>query len=964
MKIRILTLFHILLLLNISSSQADEPLLIIDPHGHSSIIRDLMFTPNGKTLISVAEDKSIRIWDVESGELLKTLRHQIGKGYEGAIHAAALSPNGKTLAIGGWPYGDGDYGIPVYLFNLETGEIFQLLKGHPDVIADLEFSSNGQWLASTSDTTVRFWNMAKPGEEPRLVLESESGFFDTAFSADGTQLASSHLDGSVLLWDIAENLTQAKNTGAQYRSIPTKQMKGHQTIASCVAYSPDGKFIVSGDFDGQYLLWEAKSGTLHHAFPPMDTADAAIFTPDSRSVIVSNGNKAEVYSVPDGRKFLSFDKHVNPVDSNAFSNSITALSMYGNGIVASAGGDEYEIYIWNIADAAIKTHIVGQGKRVEAVAFGEERRIAFGNSPGGIGKNGALERVFDCDEMSLQQRISSGTDFISSITRYQELELQYKFGKWYELKVKGGGTIVNRPSDGWVRSYTFTPSGDVVVGSSQALKLHRADGSVIHRFVGHTGEIWGVSISRDGKILASASDDQTIKLWNLATGENLATLFIARDREWVCWTPQGYYAASAGGEKYIGWQLNQGIEKAATFYPLSVFRQRFYAPQLVKRTIALGDFERAFAEMDLQKTAVTQILPPTVHWIEPELLSSESAEPTMRIQAEILSESDVHSIKVLVNGRAQSVERGLLMKKEELPRAGLIVDRNISLVPGQNLITIFAANVNAGAVSDERIVFYHPTKLENSKSTLYLLSIGISTYQLDDLELAYADDDARAISRIFRSQQGRLYDEVQVSELYDREATQANILHALGALKNQTRQQDVVALFIAAHGANSEGRYYLLPGDGNPDALEQSGVNWSHFAEILGDLPARVLLFLDTCHSGQLGVNASAYVSKVDNTEALRQLSSDEYGVVIMAASTGREFSLEHPDWQHGAFTQALIEGLEQGLADYSQDGTISLRELDLYLAERVEALTFGQQHPTTQKPSTISRFPIVQIPK
>jgi hypothetical protein len=71
---------------------------------------------------------------------------------------------------------------------------------------------------------------------------------------------------------------------------------------------------------------------------------------------------------------------------------------------------------------------------------------------------------------------------------------------------------------------------------------------------------------------------------------------------------------------------------------------------------------------------------------------------------------------------------------------------------------------------------------------------------------------------------------------------------------------------------------------------------------------------------------------------------------------------VEHPDWGHGAFTKALIEALGQGQADYSKDGIINLRELDMYIADRVEALTDNQQHPTTQKPSTISRFPIVQV--
>jgi uncharacterized caspase-like protein len=98
-----------------------------------------------------------------------------------------------------------------------------------------------------------------------------------------------------------------------------------------------------------------------------------------------------------------------------------------------------------------------------------------------------------------------------------------------------------------------------------------------------------------------------------------------------------------------------------------------------------------------------------------------------------------------------------------------------------------------------------------------------------------------------------------------------------------------------------------------------------------------------------------------DNTEAVREIASGEYGVVIMAAATGAEYSLEHADWAHGAFTLSLIEGLEKRKADIRPDGIIYLRELDFYVAERVKDLTNDQQHPTTQKPSSISLMPVVK---
>ena len=104
----------------------EEPILVINPQGHSAMISDIMFTPDGKTLISVSYDKTIRLWDVETGDLIKTLRGQIGEGSEGSLYSGTLSPDGKMVAVGGTlePEGGG-----IRLFNLATDEQIGLLKG-------------------------------------------------------------------------------------------------------------------------------------------------------------------------------------------------------------------------------------------------------------------------------------------------------------------------------------------------------------------------------------------------------------------------------------------------------------------------------------------------------------------------------------------------------------------------------------------------------------------------------------------------------------------------------------------------------------------------------------------------------------------------------------------------------------------------------------------------------------------
>ncbi|MBD3305519.1 hypothetical protein GF339_03995 [candidate division KSB3 bacterium] len=951
---------------------AEEPILVIDPYGHSSQISQVIFTPDGSTLISTSYDKTIRFWDVATGTLVKTLRHQIGRGRDGEIHAASLSTDGNILAVGGITYGS-ETGTPVFLFDLTTDAVVGVLTGHEDLIGSLEFSRDGQWLASSSGTTVNIWDSAGllggASEDVTLAftLSSDSGVFDIAFAPDADELVSAHVDGSLRWWELLP--ANPPDSPQPVALTPSKIVEKHTTVVGCVDYSADGQYIASGDFNGHSVLWTS-DGQVKKSFKAMDTISALGFSPDSQRLVIGGGKHAFVYSVPEGKELATFTNHAGPIETSAFSNSVSTMAFSGKNLIATAGGNAYEIYLWDLPTQAVKTHIVGQGQRVEAIAFGDDLQVAFGNTPGGLHDVGPLERAFDFADMVLQQHLPPDMEFRRARTEYHGKTLSHTFREWYTLKVTPGEPIINEPPDGWVRAYTFTPDGDIVIGSSHSLKLRRSTGEVIREFIGHTGEVWGVSVSQDGRLLASASDDQTIRVWNLTTGECLVTLFIARDREWVCWTPTGYYAASAGGEKYIGWQINQGLEHAAKFYPVSVFRKQFHVPELVQQTIAVGNFDQAFADLkstiprDVKAAPVTEILPPTVQWLAPETARIETVHDSIRIRADIQSESPLTAVKVLVNGRTQAAERGLAMGGQRQQRASLekTLDREITLIPGENRIAIYAANEHAGVASEERLVMYHPGTGEPLKPTLYMVSVGISDYHLKPLQLEYSSADAKAMTQVFRAQAGKMYQAVEIKELYNHEATQENIINALQWLESTATQQDIALLFIAAHGHNDQGNFYVLPVDGDPEHLPDTAVSWKHFSDTLGNLPARVLLFLDTCHSGQLGQSFGTSARQVDNTEAIRTLASDEYGVVILAASTGQEFSFEHPDWKHGAFTKAALEALEQGQADYSKDDIIHLRELDLYVAERVEALTKGGQHPTTQKPSTISRFPIVQV--
>ncbi|MEM9018284.1 MAG: caspase family protein, partial [Verrucomicrobiota bacterium] len=501
---------------------------------------------------------------------------------------------------------------------------------------------------------------------------------------------------------------------------------------------------------------------------------------------------------------------------------------------------------------------------------------------------------------------------------------------------------------------------------------------------------YALAPSRDGDFLATAAIDQAVHLWNLKTGKRLASLFVSRQNEWVCWTPSGHYAASAGGEKFIGWHINRPADQLSEFYPSSSFRDQFHRPDIVARTVALGDFDSALASISegnenesLLPDSVEEILPPEVSWLLPlEARAEIGGEGEITIETRIESPgSPLQEVKLLLNGKA-------IASFDDATGESYDLKETFYLPRGESRLAIFSSNEHSGVTSEERFIDFvvdaapatptatppaagnrpEPDLPPEMMPNLYMLSVGVSEYAKSDLTLSFCDDDANAIADVFAQQQGRLFNKAEILRLIDGDATRDGILQGLEWLQANATQKDIILLFLAAHGMNEGRNYYLVPHDGDFESLRRTGVAWADFADILGNLPSKTLMFLDTCHSGQLGEDLYSFNTRgaarniADATEAIRELTSDENGVVVMAASTQGESSVEHPDWGHGAFTLALIEGL-QGKADFIDDGIIQLRELDTYVAERVKELSHGIQHPTTVKPSSISRFPLILIP-
>ena len=322
-------------------------------------------------------------------------------------------------------------------------------------------------------------------------------------------------------------------------------------------------------------------------------------------------------------------------------------------------------------------------------------------------------------------------------------------------------------------------------------------------------------------------------------------------------------------------------------------------------------------------------------------------------------------VALKIDGQNLPATRGMRVKGEDKPVASAsaeassrIREKQTIQVPSKDC-TLQIIVTSMGGAQHETSVSIKWTgaaeKAEEKNGKLHALVIGISEYADPSLRLKLAAKDARDFAEMIKRQEGGFYTSVEVKMLLNADATRGSIIDALDELRAIATESDTVMIFLAGHGTNEGGQFYFVSQDADQQKVRKTCVPFADIQSTATGLPSRVVVFLDSCHSGGIGGGGSV---GNDITDVLRgwQKSPTAKGAVIFSSSTGQQLSQENMVWGNGAFTKALLEGLS-GEAHPDKAGPVCITMLEGFIAKRVADLTKNQQTPTTTKSLDLSDF-------
>ena len=274
--------------------------------GHTHIVNGISFSPDGKILASSSLDKTIRLWQMPNGKLLRTLT-----GHTYTVNGISFSPDGKILA-------SSSSDKTIRLWQMPDGRPLATLSCYTYGLNKISFSNDGQLLASCSnDKTIRLWQI--PDGRPLATLNGHTDYIQgISFSPNGKILASYSNDKTIRLWQIPDGR-------------PLATLNGHTDFVRAISFSPNGKILASSSNDKTIRLWQMPDGRPLAALNGhTDFVSVISFSNDGLLASCSDDKTIRLWQIPYGQTPATLTCHTDHIQGIGFSPDGKILASYSN----------------------------------------------------------------------------------------------------------------------------------------------------------------------------------------------------------------------------------------------------------------------------------------------------------------------------------------------------------------------------------------------------------------------------------------------------------------------------------------------------------------------------------------------------------------------------------------------------------------------------------------------------------
>lgn len=499
--------------------------------GHEAAVHDVAWSPDGRRIITASQDKTARVWDGESGQLLHVL-----SGHQADVTHAAWSPDGGHIATT-------SADKTARIWSAETGRLRAELKRHAGEILYADWSPDGQRIATASeDGTTIVWD-AQSGQLLRVLRGHRAAVQHVSWSHDGGRLVTASRDSTARVWDAISG-----------QPLRTLQHGGYAALTA--QWSRNGQRIVTVGDDWRARVWESNSGRLLTELSEGFVTHAA-WSPDNEHIVTSSMDKtARVWYAQTGHRLVSLEGHAGRVLHAAYRGD-------GRRIVTSS--TDQTARIWDAGSGRPLAQLAGHSARVVRAAFHPDGRrvvtISDDRNP----------RLWEAEDGRSQVRLAESDLAILHAAWSpdgQQIVTASGDASARIWEASSGRLVLRTPNVPGVaiKLVVYSPDGHKLVAASQdgtARVFETRSGQLLATLAGHEGILRQVVWSRDGQRIATVSvheDQATVHIWSAGSWQQLRTL--QGDDEGECrveWSHDGHRIVTVGEDKIARiWDADSG----------------------------------------------------------------------------------------------------------------------------------------------------------------------------------------------------------------------------------------------------------------------------------------------------------------------------------------------------------------------------------------------------------------------